>query len=390
MTLQSHVHRGSEIHEGKAKLALPPKEAGSVFYNPRMSLNRDLAILFVSSYFPTRKQVRICDTMTGSGVRAARYVLECPNVANVVAVDKKPEAFENVRKTIQLNGLEDEIAPVTSDANLLLLNHQSDRFDLVDLDPFGSPAPFFETALRATADGGILAATATDMGPLTGARAAACIRKYGVRPVRTEFEKEIAVRILASCLATIAGRLELGIRIVFAHASDHYARIYVSILKGKTLANEATKMLGFLEYCPSCLTRNITGSMESIHTICGSCGSKTKIGGPVWLGPLWDGTTVQTMVQRTPTLLSSRLSEIQNLLSCVGEECDAPAFHYKTDAIAQKFGIRPPAVRKVLAVLRENSYQATRTHFHPNGFRTDATVREMASSLGDSSEKTQT
>jgi len=384
MTLQSNASAGREVHEGKATLSLPPQGAGSVFYNPRMSLNRDIAVLFVSSYFPGWRQLRICDTMTGSGVRAVRYVLECSNVTNVVAVDREPETVETARETIRLNGLEGKISPVTSDANLLLLNHLSERFDLVDLDPFGSPAPFFESALRATADGGILAATATDMGPLTGARPAACLRKYGVRPVRTEFEKEMAVRILASCLATIAGRLELGIRIVFAHASDHYARIYVSILTGKTSANESTDMLGFLEYCPSCLMRNATKSLESISAVCGNCGSKTKMGGSIWLGPLWDGATVQTMVQRTPTLLSSRLTEIQNLLSCVEEEWDAPAFHYRTDAIAQRFGMKPPAIRKVLSVLRENSYQAARTHFHPNGFRTNAPTREITSLLRNS------
>jgi tRNA (guanine26-N2/guanine27-N2)-dimethyltransferase len=388
MTLQSHASTAREVYEGKATLLLPQEGTGTVFYNPRMSLNRDLAVLFVSSYFPGWRKLSICDAMTGSGVRAARYALECLNIMNVVAADRESETVETARKTIRLNGLDGKISPITSDANVLLLNHLDARFDLVDLDPFGSPAPFFESALRAVVDGGILAATATDMGPLTGARLGACIRKYGVRPVRAEFEKEVAVRVLASCLATIAGRLELGIRIVFAHASDHYARIYAIILKGKKAANESMSMLGFLEYCPSCLTRTPTNSLESVRTSCGSCVARTKIGGPIWLGPLWDGPTVQTMIQRTPALLSSRLTEIQNILSCIEEEWNAPAYHFRTDVIAQKFGIKPPSIGKVLAVLRGNGYVATRTHFHPNGFRTNAPTKEIASLLRKSDEKT--
>ncbi len=383
MTLQFHAPTGREVHEGRAKVILPQTGAGTVFYNPRMSLNRDLAVLFTSMHFPAWRKLRVCDPMTGSGVRAVRYVLECSNVATLLAGDRDPGAIETAQRTIRLNDVETKVSLVTSDASLLLTSKVNERFDLIDLDPFGSPGPFFESALRATADGGVLACTATDMGPLSGARPEACFRKYGVRPARTEFEKEMAVRILASCLAMVAGRLELGIRIVFAHASDHYVRIYASISKGKTAANETAGSLGLLEYCRNCLMRHSTSSLESIHTICENCGSKTEIAGYIWLGSLWDVVTVQAMMQNAPTLSSSRLTEVQNILSRIDEERDAPAFHYETDSIAQRFRIKPPAIRKVLAVLHENGYRATRTHFNPNGFRTNASIAEVASLLRD-------
>ena len=320
MTLQPEASSSGTSAEGRAKLIRPPQGAfgkTGVFYNPKMSLNRDLAVLFASSYFPAWRHLRVCDPMTGSGVRAVRYALELSNVTGVVAADNRSETVEAAQRTVRLNGLQGEITVVESDANLLLLNHLKERFDLIDLDPFGSPAPFFESAARATIDSGVIAATATDMGPLTGARAAACARKYGVRPIRTEFEKEMAIRVLASCLAGIAGRLELGISVVFSHASDHYARIYAAITKGKTSANLSVKSLGFVEYCPGCLKRDARNSLETIRTTCEDCGTKTKIGGPVWLGRLWDATTVQHMIGRTPELESSRLSEIQQVLTCI-------------------------------------------------------------------------
>jgi len=369
--------------EGKAILDLPAEEeAGpSVFYNAKMSLNRDLAILFASSHFPGYRQLRVCDPMTGSGVRAVRYVLETPNVLSVLASDTESGTVEAAQATARLNGAEKNIGVVESDANVLLANHVNERFDLVDLDPFGSPAPFFENALRATLDGGVIAATATDMGPLTGARTSACVRKYGIRPVRSEFEKEMAVRILAACICMTAGRLKLGVEIAFSHASDHYARIYARVSKGTDMANLSMRSLGLVEYCPGCLRRVVRDKLESIQTWCEDCSGKTRIGGPVWLGPIWDEPTVKHMIERTPLLQSSRMSEVQTILTCISEEQSAPAFHYTTSAFSRRLFLKPPAVSRALNALQAAGFAATRTHFNPTGFRTDAPCKEITSIL---------
>jgi tRNA (guanine26-N2/guanine27-N2)-dimethyltransferase len=370
-----------EIVEGRAKILLPPQaESGSgVFFNPRMNLNRDIAILFASSHFPRSAQLRVCDPMTASGVRAIRYALEASNVLSVLAADKEPDTVEFAREVVRFNGLEKIVDVIESEANFLMFNHASERFSIIDLDPFGSPAPFFENALRATLDGGVLAATATDMGPLTGARASACIRKYGVRPIRSEFEKEVAVRILAGCICISAGKLELGIDIAFAHATDHYARIYAKIRKGRGPANLSTKSLGYLEYCPNCLMRRFYDELESIATICEDCGGKTIIGGPIWLGPLWDGPTVHAMIERVPMLISTRLSEIQNILACIDQERNGSPFHYRTDAFSKRLDTKPPPLGRVVDALRETGFEASKTHFSPMGFRTNASCPEITS-----------
>jgi len=370
----------ARLTEGKARLVLPGRTgAGSVFYNPRMSLNRDLAILFAQSYFARSRHLRVCDPMCGSGVRAVRYLLELPHASNVVGADRDPIAVKTALAAVRLNGLEDMISIVESDANLLLSNHGTDRFDLVDLDPFGSPAPFFESALRATIDDGVIAATATDMGPLTGARASACLRKYGVTSTRTEFGKEVAARTLVGCLAGIAVRLNLGVNIVFTHVSDHYARVYAAVTKGKPQANCSTKSLGFLEYCAGCLRRDLRSSLQLIRIRCGDCGGRKVIIGPLWLGKLWNPYLVRRMIDNSPMLVSQRLSEIQMMLSRIGEECEASPFYYRTDALSARITVKPPRLEAVLDALQREGYTSTRTHFDPNGFRTDAPNLEVAS-----------
>jgi tRNA (guanine26-N2/guanine27-N2)-dimethyltransferase len=390
-TLQPQKSIGTQIGvtEGKVSVFLPPAGKTTVFYNPRMSLNRDIAVLFATSHFPPEKQLHVCDPMAGSGVRAARYVRESPNVRSVVAADKDSEAVNATQRTIELNGLEAEVLVLESDANVLLTKHMEDRFDLVDLDPFGCPSPFFESALRATLDGGVLAITATDMGPLTGARPAACFRKYGANPVRTEFEKELAVRILAGCLARTASKLNLGVDFAFTHASDHYARIYASLSKGKTSANHSAKKLGFLEYCPKCLMRKSCSSLDSIQLVCENCKSKVHVGGPIWLGRLWDRDTVRRIVERTPPLASSRLTEIQMILSRIAEELDSPAFYYRTDEFARNLRIKPPSLVEVIEALRDAGYKASRTHFDPVGFRTEGQIEAITALLRSLAEKIQ-
>ena len=385
MSTLQHEASG-KITEGLARLQLSP-EPRTVFYNPRMSLNRDMAVLFASSYFPTSKMIRLCDPMTGSGVRTVRYLLEAPALGHVLAADRDQAAVNLARQTILLNGLNDRVVVIQGDAFTVLSDHARDRFDIIDLDPFGSPAPFFESALRATSDGGVIAATATDMGPLSGARPTACIRKYGVSPVRVEFEKELALRTLASSLSTTACKLELGVTIAFAHATDHYARLYAVMRKGRKLANQTLESLGYLAYCPNCLFRDESQSISTIENRCANCGSTVHIGGPFWLGPMWDKGTVNCMVQRTASLVSSRLSDVQKVLSRVSEEADAPRSYYTTEAIASVYRVKPPSLESLIHSLRAGGYKATRTHFSPTGFRTDASLQAIVACFRTVSDK---
>ena len=358
--------------EGNAKLRFDSNNA--VFYNPRMGLNRDIGVLFVRSYFRGGR-IRVCDPMTASGVRAIRYASECPNVESVTASDVDPASIDYANRMIQLNHLTERISVIHANAVALLQNHMEIRFDFVDLDPFGSPSPFFESALRCTAEDGILAATATDMAPLTGTRPAACFRKYGIVVSRTEFEKEIALRVLAACLSLSSGRLQLGVKVVFSHASDHYARIYVQVNKGRPAANSSVKNLGFLEYCPRCLRRTTRELFGEYESNCKNCGSKMKVLGPLWLGKLWNPELVARMNENAPTISSSRLSELQTMLDRISGEVDAPPFYRRVDKIAHNLRTNPPRVREIVSALRSLGYAATLTHFHSNAFRTNASER---------------
>lgn len=62
---------------------------------------------------------------------------------------------------------------------MLMYQHRKNRFDIIDLDPYGCPSIFLDSAVQAIEDGGLLLVTATDMAVLAGNSPETCYSKYG-------------------------------------------------------------------------------------------------------------------------------------------------------------------------------------------------------------------
>ena len=85
------------IKEGKADLIIPLlnmtsgepiqhlRSEAPVFYNPLMKTNRDTAVLLLRVYQKKIDHpVKVCEPMTGSGVRGIRFLLETYQIENIV------------------------------------------------------------------------------------------------------------------------------------------------------------------------------------------------------------------------------------------------------------------------------------------------------------------
>ncbi|MDD1678871.1 MAG: RsmD family RNA methyltransferase, partial [Methanomicrobiales archaeon] len=142
-----------------------PPGSAEVFYNPRMELNRDATILLLSLLRPEE----YLDAMGGTGVRGLRAAREC-GIA-VTINDHHPQAVELIRRNAEHVGIPLEIT--RQNVNVL---GSGRHFDTVDLDPFGSPAPFTDSLVRSARR--YLFVTATDTAPLCGAHLKAGIRRY--------------------------------------------------------------------------------------------------------------------------------------------------------------------------------------------------------------------
>jgi tRNA (guanine26-N2/guanine27-N2)-dimethyltransferase len=384
------------VQEGKVEAIVPKLKAfkkqpsdyapskAPVFYNPVMELNRDIAILAFQAYQRLiNRDISICEPLTSSGIRGIRLAAEIHGVKKVVISDINERAFKLARHNVHLNGLQDRVTVKHKDANCLLSCHGAPRkrFDVIDVDPFGSPVPYLDSAVRALRNKGLLAVTATDLAPLCGVHAKACVRKYGGKPLRTEYCHELAVRLLAGCVATVAAKHDIGVRVVFSHSSDHYIRVYAQISYGAKKADASIKNLGYLLHCFNCFHREPPKTLsEKFFEKCLECGSKMNWAGPLWLGKIFDPRFCELMTQESKRTAFRNSGKIAKLLDLAKDEVEAPATYYVIDKISNKLSLPVPSVAAMLRILRDNSFQAVPTHFNSRGFRTDApalTVQEL-------------
>jgi tRNA (guanine26-N2/guanine27-N2)-dimethyltransferase len=386
-----------EAKEGRARLLIPRMELyrrpdgvyepawAPVFYNPRMAPNRDIAILFARVYRRMRKRENlvIAEPLVGSGVRAIRYAVEAG--AWVYAGDVDPNAVRLARLNARLNNVETRVHVETADANELLASlRRRASPDIVDLDPFGSPAPFIDTAIQSIKVRGVVAATATDTAPLCGTHPRALRRRYNVRPARTAWEKEQAVRILAGYIIRRAAAHEYGARILLAYYSDYYVRVYAEITKGAKRADESLETLGYGVYCDSC---GYTATHSEPPRLCPYCGGRATVVGPLYRGPLCDHGIIDEMLEEAEGLELAAPEKVISFLKSFRQECGITKPYYRIDRICSMLGVSMPRPAAVAEALREEGYRAVRTVFDPRGVKTDAphsivleTVRRLSPS----------
>ncbi|MGB9684554.1 MAG: tRNA (guanine(10)-N(2))-dimethyltransferase [Candidatus Bathyarchaeales archaeon] len=386
------------VEEGEVKVLVPKLSAfvkksweyapskAPVFYNPVMELNRDIAVLAMQAYQRTlNRQITICEPLAGCGIRGIRFAREVENIKKVLVNDINEKAYQLAKYNVEFNKLGKRITVKNEDANLLLARYGAPykRFDAIDLDPFGSPTPFLDSAIRAIRDGGLLALTATDMAPLCGVHPKACIRKYGGKPLRTEYCHELAVRLLAGCLAITAARHEIGVKTVFSHSTDHYVRVYATLQAGAEKADESLKQMGYILHCFNCFHREALkgDSILGHNGKCIECGSKMSLAGPLWLGRLSDRGFCEAMEAEAKRVDLKNSAKINRILTLVKEESDAPITYYVLDKICDKLSLTVPSLKKIRNLLKREGFQAFLTHFSFKGLKTNASATALANLL---------
>lgn len=377
------------VVEGTVEVVVPRLEAfiekpsdyapskAPVFYNPVMELNRDLAVLALQVFQRSvGREVSVCEPLTGCGVRGVRLAREVEGVGKVVVNDINGEAYRLAKYNVDENGLSGRVTVEHEDANSLLNRFGAPRrrFDYVDVDPFGSPMPYVDSAFRALRCGGLLAVTATDLASLCGVYPRACVRKYGGKPLRVEYCHELAVRLLAGALARTAAKLDVGVRMVFSHSSEHYVRLYTLVGCGAKKADESLDSLGFVYHCHACSHRESALGMFQCGKVCPVCGAEMAIAGPLWLGRIASDEFVASMLAEAGVRGFRLKKVVRHLLGSVSEEADGPVGLFVVDNVCDRLGLRVPSVRRVVEELRRRGSRACLTHFHPCGFRTDAST----------------
>jgi len=231
----------------------------------------------------------IFEALAASGLRSLRYWKEVPGLRTMVVNDLDPGAIDLAGENVVRNGLEEVLVkeeddddnrnnqgdtamedggindplkrynlrprgiklqvgdathemymsriPPTlhpSQYNTTQAKYQKTQYDVIDLDPYGSAAPFLDAALQSIVSGGLMCITCTDMAALGGSHPETCYGRYGAFPVqRSGYLQELALRILLYHVSIIAGRYGRTIRPVLSVGMAFYCRVFVEVWDDK-------------------------------------------------------------------------------------------------------------------------------------------------------------
>ncbi|HKU49500.1 MAG TPA: hypothetical protein VJP79_06095 [Nitrososphaera sp.] len=355
---------------------VPPKTPA--FFNPVARLSRDLSITAYRAFLPSlikEEDRTFADGFAGIGARALRVAAEIPEMSAVYANDINATAIAAAEQAARLNSVADKCRfSINKVCKFLLQGTEAgDRFGIVDLDPFGTPARHVDCVLRAVLDGGLVSLTATDTAVLCGIYPKVCLRRYYGRPLNNAYGNETAIRLMLSLLALTASRLELAIRPVFVHATMHYMRVYATVSVSSSQANDVFSDVGYVLHCFQCGHRIAQAEHPAPSVKCELCESSMRTGGQLWTGALYD----REFVGRMAGLDSGRQSK--KVIEAAVEEISEIPYYFKADEISAKNRTNPLSVQKIIERLRTSGHRASRTALNPGAFKTDARIDQILS-----------
>jgi len=363
-----------------------PTTSLPVFYNPRMQLNRDLSVIFLTTYMDEYPVEMMCEPLTGSGVRTLRYLNECPGDFRAVMCDANPLAVETARRNVKTLGFDDRAEVIHGDAKVLLLTESREkRFDFVDVDPFGTPVPYIFAAVQSISPkGGLLAVTATDMPVLCGVHPDIALRRYGGFSVRSPFTHEIAVRLLNGFIYSVAGSNDYAMDPLAVLSTDHYVRTWVRIEASRTESNRQVDELGIIRYCKGCMHSEVrplsprTQEDDFNHKVKG-CVGPIRVAGPLWIGDLFKDQYLSDAISILGNDIDKAFHrKVPEVLKKMREESvltDRP--YIDIHALCDLHNLIPPSNQIIIDRLKEQGFEVSKTHFKSTAIRTTASVEEV-------------
>jgi tRNA (guanine26-N2/guanine27-N2)-dimethyltransferase len=361
--------------EGRTILVVPESSITSkvpskvpAFFNPAAKLNRDLSILAYSSFAASSGKKTFADSFTGIGARGLRVAVEVPAIEQVYCNDINGVAIEAAKEAANLNSVTGRCYFSVDEVCRFLVNgdKEGDRYSIVDLDPFGTPARYIDCVLRSVLDGGLVSITATDTAVLWGVYPKVCLRRYYGRPLNNVYGNETAIRLLLSLTALTASRLDLGIYPVFVHATKHYLRVYAKISVSSSQANEVYNNMGYVMHCSQCGHRFNT--KECGKGKCELCSAGLCIGGQLWTGHLHDKEFVKKMLEQDPD------NQCKNVLEAAAEEASEIPYYFRADEISSKLKSNTLPIERILEKLHAAGFVASKTALNTSAFKTNARI----------------
>lgn len=263
-----------------------------------------------------------------------------PFVTKVTANDLDASAVDSIRLNVRHNKLQEKIQVNHGDAIVHMYSkiaaHQAlsekdkakgkyEKYDVVDLDPYGTAAIFLDAAVQAVRDdGGLLCVTCTDAGVwASNGYPEKAFALYGGIPVKGHFSHEVGLRLILHAISTSAARYGLAIEPLLSLSIDFYARVFVRVSRSpaavKFTAGKTMLVYNCDGGCGAWATQfllrnkaqqNKTGSgtfykhqmaqAPTVDQLCAHCGTKMHLAGPMYGGRLHSPDFVRRILDGLP------------------------------------------------------------------------------------------
>ena len=314
-----------------------------------MAIDRDLEVAVGRAVAQGRAgRLRVWEMTAATGVRGLRLLHESGALGELLSTESHPCAFDVLERNSARYSSEgararrhDARVPVPGLAPV----------DWVDLDPYGTPAPFLPSALSALGEGGLLSITATDLRVLAGVERGAAERRYGGRPIRGRLGPEGGLRLLLAWVDRALRARGFRARPLLSYVRDHHVRAYVRVEP----ENGSSSPVGLVE----------------LGTWTGPPLPGPGPYGPLWLGPLFDPALVALLQVPATAAEPERLARFLGRLQ--DETAADRPFFYESNSLAESLRLaEPPPVSRLIDALRAEGEVAARSHVREGAFRTTA------------------
>ena len=260
--------------------------------------------------------MRFLDALTASGLRMLRTHHEMPEslLESVTGVDISHFARDIFKTNIHLNNLEsaENVHFHLSDANKFMHSLSSqERFEVIDVDPYGTMTPFLDAALHASSREALLCLTCTDTRVLCGSDRHKCFYMYGAVRDGDDHIQETGLRIAMATLQRSAGIQNKSVQPLLCVQSDFYLRLFVRVRTSRRECWGSMTSTGMQFYCKGCGNQHVQvfgqykkkdkyqarpRKFELESAKCESCGGKFSMTGPMYTDKLYEPGFVQKML----------------------------------------------------------------------------------------------
>ena len=391
------------------------KDFEKVFYNPAMSGSRTRSVMLmkhmIDSGYLGDSEIYVIDGLAASGLRARRWLNELPeehaNRLRVTICDMNEKSIKRALENHQKFPPKNEQGILNHKQGDLRTTILEQGWHWVDIDPFGSPIPFLDTAIQSLAKNAILEISATDTAALAGSSKTALMRRYGARINPDNLAHDSGLRVLMACIARSAAKHDRFAEPILSVWDSHHLRISLKVKKSVEKANKLEKKLGWRVSEPN--KKEVVASMKEGLTPQSSTEhlpmhcflplsypvsrEDKRVSGPLWIGPLGDSKVMASFTEEQVTSMCTieynpmnpmnwnqrdyeleRRKIIRSIKNIKNESGIIEGeFLILTDDLASWRNVgSPPSPKKMVEIINQKGFKAELSHYPKPSFRTNA------------------